>query len=174
MKALGFPTALTESGRWVSSWKSDETLIEHFRTAAVAVLESAQQPPAPCVWQAAVRVQGHHRVTKVGKDLQDHPVQPSTYHQYCPLNRVPQHSVLKYSWCLHHLCVISPDCCCRSTCESAPESVIKAGISFRCIVEMFAESVHQRCVHFWCEWGGEKKWENKDRDTMCLYHCYFS
>ena len=26
-----------------------------------------------------------HRIVKVGKDLLDHPVQSSTYHQYCPL-----------------------------------------------------------------------------------------
>ena len=31
----------------------------------------------------------NHRITMVGKDLQGHPVQLSTYHQYFPLNHVP-------------------------------------------------------------------------------------
>ena len=31
----------------------------------------------------------NHRITKVGKDLQDHPVQPSTYHQYFPTEPYP-------------------------------------------------------------------------------------
>ena len=31
----------------------------------------------------------NHRITKVGKDLQDHPVQPSTYHQHCPTKPCP-------------------------------------------------------------------------------------
>ena len=30
-----------------------------------------------------------HRTTKVGKDLQDHTVQPSTYHQYNPIKPCP-------------------------------------------------------------------------------------
>ena len=30
-----------------------------------------------------------HRTTKVGKDLQDHPIQPSTYHQYNPIKPCP-------------------------------------------------------------------------------------
>ena len=34
-----------------------------------------------------------HRITKVGKDLQDHPVQPTTYHQYFPLNHIPQYNI---------------------------------------------------------------------------------
>ena len=49
-----------------------------------------------------------HRITKVGKDPQDHPVQPSTPHQQFLLNHVPQHNVqmfleyLQARW-LHHL-----------------------------------------------------------------------
>ena len=41
------------------------------------------------------------RITKVGNDLEDHLVQLSTYHQYSPLNHVPEyHShVLKYLTC---------------------------------------------------------------------------
>ena len=35
----------------------------------------------------------HHRIIKVGKDLQDHLIQPSPYHQYHPLNHVPMHHV---------------------------------------------------------------------------------
>ena len=35
----------------------------------------------------------NHRITKVGKDPQDHSVQPSTHHQQFSLNHVPQHNV---------------------------------------------------------------------------------
>ena len=35
----------------------------------------------------------NHRIAKVGKDLEDHPVQPSTYHQYLSLNHIPMYSV---------------------------------------------------------------------------------
>jgi len=31
---------------------------------------------------AYTHISENHRITKVGKDLQDHPVQLSTYHQY--------------------------------------------------------------------------------------------
>ena len=31
----------------------------------------------------------NHSITKVGKDLQDHTVQPSTYHQYFPTKSCP-------------------------------------------------------------------------------------
>ena len=31
----------------------------------------------------------HHRITKVGKDFQDHPVQQSTYPQYLPTKPYP-------------------------------------------------------------------------------------
>ena len=34
-----------------------------------------------------------HRIAKVGKDPQDHPVQPFALHQWFPLNHVPQHSI---------------------------------------------------------------------------------
>lgn len=49
----------------------------------------------------------NYRFTKVGKDLQGDLVQPSTYHQYCPINHVPEyhiHPFLKHpqgGW-LHH------------------------------------------------------------------------
>ena len=49
-----------------------------------------------------------NRITKVGKDPQDHPVQPSTHHQWSSLNHVPQHNIqmflehLQGRW-LHHL-----------------------------------------------------------------------
>ena len=33
----------------------------------------------------------NHRITKVGKDLQDHPVHLSNYHQYFPTNGDVQH-----------------------------------------------------------------------------------
>jgi len=42
----------------------------------------------------------HHRITKVGKDLQDHPVQPSTHHQQFSLNHVPQQNAYTF---LEHL-----------------------------------------------------------------------
>ena len=35
----------------------------------------------------------NHRITKIGKDPQDHPVQPFTHHQWFSLNHVPQHNV---------------------------------------------------------------------------------
>ena len=38
-------------------------------------------------------IEWNHRITKVGKDPQDHPVQPSTHHQQFSLNIVPQHNV---------------------------------------------------------------------------------
>ena len=50
----------------------------------------------------------NHRITKVGKDPQDHPVQPFTHHQWFLLNHVPQHNIqtffehLQGRW-LHHL-----------------------------------------------------------------------
>jgi len=50
----------------------------------------------------------NHRITKVGKDPQDHPVQPSTLHQWFSLNHVPQHNIQmlfehhQSRW-LHHL-----------------------------------------------------------------------
>lgn len=31
----------------------------------------------------------NHRITKVGKGLKDHPVQPTTYHQYFPAESHP-------------------------------------------------------------------------------------
>lgn len=40
----------------------------------------------------AVR-QENHRIIKVGKELQDHPVQPPTHHHHCPLNRVPEYHI---------------------------------------------------------------------------------
>ena len=49
----------------------------------------------------------NHRITKVGKDPQDHPVQPSTHHQWFLLKHVPQHNIqtlfehLQGRW-LHH------------------------------------------------------------------------
>ena len=49
----------------------------------------------------------YHRITKVGKDQQDHPVQPSTHHQEFSLNHAPQHNSqtflepLQDRW-LHH------------------------------------------------------------------------
>ena len=33
----------------------------------------------------------NHRIIKIGKDLQDHLVQPSTYHQCCSLNCAPKY-----------------------------------------------------------------------------------
>ena len=35
----------------------------------------------------------NHRIAKVGKDPQDHPVQPSALHQWFSLNHVPQHNI---------------------------------------------------------------------------------
>ena len=49
-----------------------------------------------------------HRITKVGKDFQDHTVQLPTYHQCFPLNHIPQYNIeaflehLQACW-LHHL-----------------------------------------------------------------------
>jgi len=34
-------------------------------------------------------ISSNHRITQAGKDLQDHPVQPSTYHQYFPTKPRP-------------------------------------------------------------------------------------
>ena len=59
----------------------------------------------------------NHRITKVGKDLQDHPVQPSTYCQYFPLNHIPQYNTwtvlehLQGRWlhCLSGQSVPTPD-----------------------------------------------------------------
>jgi len=39
-----------------------------------------------------------HRITKVEKDFQDHPVQPSTYHQYFPTKPCPSVLHLNVSW----------------------------------------------------------------------------
>jgi len=50
----------------------------------------------------------NHRIAKVGKDPQDHPVQPFALHQWFPLNHVPQHNIQTLfehhqgRW-LHHL-----------------------------------------------------------------------
>jgi len=50
---------------------------------------------------------GNHRITKVGKDLQNQSVQPSTYHQYFLLSHILQHNTyvfiehLQSQW-LHH------------------------------------------------------------------------
>ena len=49
-----------------------------------------------------------HRIAEVGKDLQDHPVQPHTYHQYFPTTPHPSvytHTVLEHlqEWWLSHL-----------------------------------------------------------------------
>ena len=43
---------------------------------------------------------GLHTITKVGKDPQDHPVQPSTHHQRFSLNHIPQHNIQTF---LEHL-----------------------------------------------------------------------
>jgi len=50
----------------------------------------------------------NHKIAKVGKDQQDHPVQPFTHHQWFSLNHVPQHNIqtlLEHhqGQCLHHL-----------------------------------------------------------------------
>ena len=34
-----------------------------------------------------------HRIAKVGKDPQDHPVQPFAHHQWFSLNYVPPHNI---------------------------------------------------------------------------------
>ena len=50
----------------------------------------------------------NHTIAKVGKDPQDHPVQPFAHHQWFPLNHVPQHNIQtlfehhQARW-LHHL-----------------------------------------------------------------------
>lgn len=60
------------------------------------------------VFQALQTLPQNHTITKVGKNFEDHPVQPSTYHQYFPLNHIPQYNiymVLQYlqgQW-FHHL-----------------------------------------------------------------------
>lgn len=49
---------------------------------------------------------GDHRISKVGKDLQDHPVQPSIYHQYFPIKPrplVPHLNVFLHCECVLHL-----------------------------------------------------------------------
>jgi len=40
-------------------------------------------------------VEQNHRITKVERGLQGHPVQPSTYHQYFSLSHVPQSDPLR-------------------------------------------------------------------------------
>ena len=40
----------------------------------------------------------HHRITKAGKDLQDHSVQLSTYHQYFSTKPCPSVPQLNVSW----------------------------------------------------------------------------
>ena len=40
--------------------------------------------------------QQYHRIAKVGKYLQGHPVQPPTYHQYIPLSHVPQYNIYMF------------------------------------------------------------------------------
>ena len=60
-----------------------------------------------------------HKITKVGKDVQDHPVQLSTHHQYFPTNHAPQCNIYTFlehlqRWQLHHIPgqpVPLPDCC---------------------------------------------------------------
>ena len=51
---------------------------------------------------------GNHGIIKVGKDLQGHPVRPSAYHQYLPLNHIPQYHICTFllqlqGRRLHHL-----------------------------------------------------------------------
>jgi len=43
-------------------------------------------------WRCLIESQ-NHRITKVRKDPQDHPVQPSTHHQQFSLSHVPQHTM---------------------------------------------------------------------------------
>jgi len=45
--------------------------------------------PLPWAGSPSTRPQ-NHRITKVGKDPQDHPVQPFTHHQWFSLNHAPQ------------------------------------------------------------------------------------
>ena len=54
----------------------------HYYIVALVILPAV----FPITW--------NHKITKVGRDLQDHPVQPSTCHQYFPLNHV-----LQYNFC---------------------------------------------------------------------------
>jgi len=37
--------------------------------------------------EVSAKVAENHRITTVGKDPQDHPVQPSTHHQYFSLKK---------------------------------------------------------------------------------------
>jgi len=48
----------------------------------------------------------NHRITKVGKDPQDHPVLPFTHYQWFTLNHVPQHNVQTF---LEHLWLSTTD-----------------------------------------------------------------
>jgi len=63
-----------------------------------------QTLPAPRSWQPDEAVshpllsckqvtEGNHRIAKVGKDSQDHPVQPFALHQWFSLNHVTQHNI---------------------------------------------------------------------------------
>ena len=46
---------------------------------------------------------GNHGIIVVGKDLWDHPVQPSAYHQCCPLNRVQRFIIRKIIYMIWNL-----------------------------------------------------------------------
>jgi len=52
-----------------------------------------------------------HRINKVGKDLQDHPVQPSTCHQYFPTKPCPSVQLLNVSWIYDHAQTYLGDFC---------------------------------------------------------------
>ena len=54
-----------------------------------------------------------HRITKVGKDLQDHPVQPSTYHQYFATKPYPLVKHLNVSWTSPGTMVAPPPWSCK-------------------------------------------------------------
>jgi len=51
-----------------------------------------------CCGKASFHCITHHRLTKVGKDLQDHPVKLSTYHQYFLIKPCPSVQHLNVSW----------------------------------------------------------------------------
>ena len=103
----------TRHGPIVFAGKETEMSRKQWMTCLIQTLRWAQafsQCPRPLLWWADAkfllliilltkndfeysRRTMNHRISKVGKDPQDHPVQPFALHQWFPLNHVPQHNI---------------------------------------------------------------------------------
>ena len=112
----------------------------------------------------------NHRFTKVGKDLQGHPVQPSTYHKYFPLNHV-QH--LNGSW----TCTTSK--CFLNTSRDS-DSTTSLGSPFQCQTTLSGEKcflISNLMIHLG-EWhtkpSGTTTWRRHFLSSSTRIFCLWS